>query len=195
MTDTKERESVSPEEDNSDVEEQGAEVNEAQDESTDGEADGSEEPKDEGEGRDASHEESDEPGEEDRSEAVSAKTEAAEEANHDEDEHHHPNYVKIWGILVVLLVVSVLGPMLGHPVITLITAFGIALVKAYLVARNFMHLNIEPRYVVYLLVTCVAFMVLLYAGVAPDVMRHSGQQWENTAAQNEVRRAMDEIAQ
>ena len=42
---------------------------------------------------------------------------------------HHPiNYVRIWFILVALLIVSVAGPMLGHPVITLITAFGIACV-------------------------------------------------------------------
>ena len=38
--------------------------------------------------------------------------------------------------------VSVVGPMLGIRAVTLITAFGIALVKAYLVAKNFMHLNV-----------------------------------------------------
>ena len=51
--------------------------------------------------------------------------------------HEHPNYVKIWAILVVLLVISVLGPTLEIRVVTLITAFGIAIVKAYLVAVNF----------------------------------------------------------
>ena len=30
-----------------------------------------------------------------------------------ESEHHHPNYVKIWAILVVLLGISVIGPELG----------------------------------------------------------------------------------
>jgi caa(3)-type oxidase subunit IV len=94
------------------------------------------------------------------------------------DVHHHPNYVRVWGILVVLLVVSVLGPLLGHPVVTLITAFGIAVVKAYLVARNFMHINLAPRYVVYLVGTCLVFMLLFFAGVAPDVMKVQGVQWE-----------------
>lgn len=103
--------------------------------------------------------------------------------------HEHPNYVKIWAILLVLLVVSVLGPMAGIKALTLITAFGIAVVKAFLVARYFMHLNVEPRYVVYLLTTCLAFMFLMFAGVAPDVMEHSGQNWTNVAAQAEVRRA------
>jgi len=91
--------------------------------------------------------------------------------------HPHPNYVKVWATLVVLLVVSVLGPLLGHPLVTLMTAFGIAIVKAFLVAKNFMHLNIEKRYVVYLLGTCLALMCLFYFGTSPDVMKGSGTHW------------------
>ena len=45
------------------------------------------------------------------------------------EEHHHPNYVKVWAILTALLVVSVTGPMLGIRTVTLIAAFGIALVR------------------------------------------------------------------
>ena len=37
--------------------------------------------------------------------------------------------------------------MFGIQGVTLITAFGIAIVKAYLVAKNFMHINVEPRFV------------------------------------------------
>ena len=91
---------------------------------------------------------------------------------------HHINYVKIWAILVVLLVVSVLGPMLEIRAVTLITAFGIAIVKAYLVAKNFMHINLTPRFVPYLVVTCLLFMLLFFAGVAPDVMKGEGSRWE-----------------
>jgi caa(3)-type oxidase subunit IV len=83
---------------------------------------------------------------------------------------HETNYVKIWAILLGLLAVSIVGPTLGIKVVTLLTAFGIAIVKAYLVAKNFMHLNIEPRYAVYLLCTVLVFMLLLFAGAAPDVM-------------------------
>lgn len=92
-------------------------------------------------------------------------------------EAHHVNYVRVWQILLALLVVSVLGPMIGIKVVTLITAFGIAVVKAYLVAKNFMHLNVQPRFVVYLLGTTLVFMLLLYAGAAPDVMKHAGDNW------------------
>jgi caa(3)-type oxidase subunit IV len=90
---------------------------------------------------------------------------------------HHPNYVKIWGILCVLLVISVLGPLLEIRVITLITAFGIAIVKAYIVAKNFMHVNVQPRYVGYLLGTALALMLLFFSGVAPDVMKDEGSGW------------------
>lgn len=104
-------------------------------------------------------------------------------------EQSHPNYVKVWGILVALLVVSVVGPMFEIKVVTLVTAFGVAILKAYLVARNFMHLHIERRYVTYLLVSMVVFMLLLFAGVAPDVMKHEGHQWKNEAAQKVVHEA------
>jgi caa(3)-type oxidase subunit IV len=95
---------------------------------------------------------------------------------------HHPNYVKVWGILVVLLAASVLGSMAGIRWLVLITAFGVAVAKAILVAKNFMHVTIEKRFVPYLLVTCLVFIVLLFAGVAPDVMKHSGLHWQNNAA-------------
>ncbi|MCE7892102.1 MAG: cytochrome C oxidase subunit IV family protein [Deltaproteobacteria bacterium] len=92
--------------------------------------------------------------------------------------HHHPNYVRIWAILLVLLAISVLGPMLGHPLVTLFTAFGIAVVKAFLVAKNFMHVNLAPRFVGYLMATCLLFMLLFFAGTAPDVMELEGLGWE-----------------
>ncbi|MFN0062158.1 MAG: cytochrome C oxidase subunit IV family protein [Myxococcaceae bacterium] len=105
-------------------------------------------------------------------------------------EHHDSHYVKVWGVLVFLLVVSVLGPLLEIPTLTLITAFGIALVKAFLVAKNFMHLNIERRWVLYLLGAMIGFMVLMVAGISPDVMRHKGQHWDNVAAQQSVERGL-----
>ena len=93
----------------------------------------------------------------------------------------HRNYVKIWGILVVLLVVSVAGPFLGIPLVTLITAFGIALVKAYMVAKNFMHLDVEKPIVHWMMGIALVFMVMLFAGVAPDVMKDRGHRWEKDA--------------
>jgi caa(3)-type oxidase subunit IV len=99
---------------------------------------------------------------------------------------HHPNYVKIWAILVALLIVSVLGSMSGIRSVILVAAFGVAVAKAFLVAKNFMHINVEKRWVPYLLLVCLAFIVILFAGVAPDVMKHSGLRWSNDAAKHAV---------
>jgi caa(3)-type oxidase subunit IV len=101
---------------------------------------------------------------------------------HDEDvayeaHTHHPNYVRIYLILLVLLVISILGPELEIRIVTLITAFGIACVKAWMVAKNFMHISLAPRYVLYLVATTLVFMLLFFAGTAPDVMKQSGTNW------------------
>jgi caa(3)-type oxidase subunit IV len=90
---------------------------------------------------------------------------------------HHPNYVKIWAILLALLVVSVAGPFLEIQMVTLLTAFGIAIVKAYLVVKNFMHIDIAAKYVTYFVMTALVFMFLLFAGAAPDVMKPQGRNW------------------
>ncbi len=97
--------------------------------------------------------------------------------------HHAPiYYVKIWALLLVLLVVSILGPMLGHKVLTLITAFGIAIVKALIVAAFFMHLNIEKKYVWYILFAMLAMVGMFFFGTAADIMKPTGSNWEKVTA-------------
>lgn len=110
------------------------------------------------------------------------------------DNHEHPNYVKIWAILLVLLIISVIGPELGIRTLTLITAFGIAVIKALMVAKYFMHLNIEKRYVTFIFLTCLALMGVMVAGISPDVLKHDGQNWENHAAKVVVEAGMLEVA-
>jgi len=94
--------------------------------------------------------------------------------------HGQSHYIKIWAILCGLLVISILGPLLVIRLLTLITAFGIAIVKAYMVAKNFMHLNIERRWVTYILLVMVAFLVVMVGGFAPDVLEHAGHHWTKT---------------
>ena len=101
----------------------------------------------------------------------------SEHAEHHDDSH----YVKIWAILLVLLIISFVGPMAEIQWLTLLTAFGIAVVKAYLVAVNFMHVNLTPRFVIYTVATTLVFMLLFFAGAAPDVMKSSGTNWEKPA--------------
>lgn len=101
----------------------------------------------------------------------------------DHGAHHGPMYyVKIWGLLLVLLIISIAGPMLGHKVLTLITAFGIAIVKALIVAAFFMHLNIEKKYVWYILLAMLAMVAMFFFGSAADIMKATGSNWEKTSA-------------
>lgn len=88
--------------------------------------------------------------------------------------------MKIYWTLVVLLVLSVLGPEIGIKWVTLIAAFGIALVKAYMVCAHFMHLNTEKKYIWYLLGSGLLLLLVLFTGIAPDIMKDSGERWEKT---------------
>ena len=90
-------------------------------------------------------------------------------------------YVKVWALLLVLLVISIVGPMFEHATLTLVTAFGIALVKASLVATYFMHLNVEKRYIRYMLYSMLLMAGLFFAGTAPDIMKAHGLHWQNRA--------------
>jgi caa(3)-type oxidase subunit IV len=97
--------------------------------------------------------------------------------------HHAPAYyVKIWALLLALLIVSIMGPMLGNKVLTVITAFGIAIVKALIVAAFFMHLNIEKRYVWYMLFGMLAMVTLFWFGVAADINKFEGRNWTKVSS-------------
>jgi caa(3)-type oxidase subunit IV len=100
----------------------------------------------------------------------------------DHSGHHDVNYKKIYFTLLFLLVVSIIGPEFGVLWVTLVTAFGIAVVKAYLVIENFMHLRWEKRLMKWMLTSSLVVMALMFFGIAPDVMKHEGRNWVNEAA-------------
>mgnify|MGYP003650311909 CR=1 FL=1 len=108
---------------------------------------------------------------------------------------HHVPYFKIYVALVVLFLISVAGPEVGELTglrwITLVTAFGIALVKANLVIQNFMHLRWEQKLMKWVLVSSVLLIVLMVAGISPDVMNHEGNNWENVAAKAATERGLN----
>ena len=110
------------------------------------------------------------------------------------DGGHHVNYFKIYVVLVILFLISVAGPEVGEMTglrwITLITAFGIAVVKANLVIQNFMHLRWERNLMKWVLATSLILMFLMVAGVSPDVMNHEGNNWVNVAAKAAVERGV-----
>lgn len=99
--------------------------------------------------------------------------------DHNHDDGHHINYVKIWVWLLILLFISLIGPEIGIQWVTLLTAFGIALVKAAMVCGWFMHLATEKKIAWYMMFACLALMAVLFAGLAPDVMEKEGANWEH----------------
>lgn len=116
------------------------------------------------------------------------------------------HYVRVYAVLLVLLGISIVGPVVGGMldtqvevfgrsfglgiVITLVTAFGIAVVKAWLVIKNFMHLTIERVIPKLFLAASVLLLALFWGGVAPDVQNHDGRMWENEAAKEAVARGI-----
>lgn len=100
-------------------------------------------------------------------------------AEHDHSEHSHGPmyYVKIWAVLLVLLVISLVGPEFGIRWLTLVTAFGIAVVKALMVCAYFMHLNIEKKFIWYIMLGMLLMVAMFWFGTVTDVMHTSGRNW------------------
>lgn len=111
-----------------------------------------------------------------------SKEKAAQNEEHSHDDHPPINYGKIYKWLVVLFIISITGPVLEIKWLTILTAFGIAAVKANLVVSYFMHLKFEKIYINLLMITCLVFLMILFTFVAPDVLKHEGANWENTRA-------------
>ena len=100
------------------------------------------------------------------------------------DKHHsHPDYKKIYVRLLILLAISIWGPIFALQLdnrfllasAVLLTAFGVGAIKAGMVGAWFMHLDIELKVVKRLLIVCILLLILLFAGVAPDVLLPEGQ--------------------
>lgn len=100
--------------------------------------------------------------------------------------HKHPSYIKIYFILLGLFSLSVAGPEIAEifglegvsrTVLVLVTAFGIALWKAYLVCSYFMHLKFEKIYAPYILLACLSLLFVFFFGTATDAMFSHGHNW------------------
>lgn len=96
--------------------------------------------------------------------------------------HSTQKYFKVYFILLVLFLISYIVPetMPDNKTMVLLSAFGIAIVKALMVCAYFMHLNTEKKFVWYLLITCLTMMYLFYIALVPDIMRKEGHNWKST---------------
>ena len=83
--------------------------------------------------------------------------------NYFHDEHGHTKYFKVYVVLLILLLISYVGPMFGIKWLMLVTAFGIAVIKTVMVGAYFMHLNIEKKYISYLMLTVLMLLFVFFA--------------------------------
>jgi heme/copper-type cytochrome/quinol oxidase subunit 4 len=89
------------------------------------------------------------------------------------DYHGHPNYVMIWGILVVALIISIIpGQIIASIKPTgwvLAGIFIVSTIKALIVLGNFMHIKYEPKLLWGLMGFALFVFAAFFWGVLPDV--------------------------
>ena len=92
------------------------------------------------------------------------------QANENMEYHGHPNYFMIWVLLLVTFTASLVMGMFFSPLVTVVSAFAVAFLKAYFVLDYFMHLKWEPKFFWGLLIFSVLVMVFLFVGLYPDIV-------------------------
>jgi caa(3)-type oxidase subunit IV len=81
---------------------------------------------------------------------------------------HSRHYLMIWIGLLALVLVSVAAASILPKVQALILIFAVAIVKALLVARNYMHLKNERAIIYALVLVPLAFVIILFFALFPD---------------------------
>ena len=89
-------------------------------------------------------------------------------------EARHVNYVRVWGVLIAALVVSLLLALAHQQAIAAALIFAIAIVKALIVAGYYMHLKFEPRYIVITAVAGIVTLSILFFGLFYDIVQVYG---------------------
>jgi len=78
--------------------------------------------------------------------------------------------IAIWGMLLAMLGLSLALGYLGNVVLATVLIFLVATLKACLVANYYMGLKWEPKYILWILLTGVIFMIILFAALVPDII-------------------------
>jgi cytochrome c oxidase subunit 4 len=96
--------------------------------------------------------------------------------------HHKINYFAIFGLLVVLTIVTVAVAFIDikSEIAKVLLALAIASVKATAVALYFMHLKFEGKLIYLILFVPLALCVLLVVALIPDIVYSLG--WDDTLA-------------
>ena len=82
------------------------------------------------------------------------------------------HYLIIWFWLMALAVVSVTAVSILPKFQALVLIFSVAIIKALLVARNYMHLKNERAIIYAIALVPLAFIAVLLFGLFPDFVYH-----------------------
>jgi caa(3)-type oxidase subunit IV len=89
-------------------------------------------------------------------------------------ERAHPNYAAVYVWLLALLGIGVAASFLpGGRGVALVVIFATALVKALLVALNFMHLRFESGVIYAIALIPLVFAAILAVALFPDFVWHA----------------------
>ncbi len=93
-----------------------------------------------------------------------------EKSNEGKNEHHHPPYVFIYVVLVVLTALSIVVSWVVHKESAPPYVFTISTIKSLLIALFYMHLKYEGRWVLSLaIIPLIIFAIVLFA-LMPDIL-------------------------
>src|SRR5205814_4825256 len=86
--------------------------------------------------------------------------------------HHKVNYYAIFGLLVVLTIITVAVARLDiqQEWIKVLLALTIASIKATFVAAFFMHLKFESKLIYFIMIVPLTFTVVLICALIPDIV-------------------------
>lgn len=85
------------------------------------------------------------------------------------DYHGHPDYSKVYLLLLVLFGASLVVGYFFSPTLAIAMIFITAVLKTGLVVNNFMHLKYEP-YLLWIVIFLVVFIIgALLFGIMPDI--------------------------
>jgi caa(3)-type oxidase subunit IV len=85
---------------------------------------------------------------------------------------HSRHYLAIWFWLMALVIVSVAAATVLPKLQAMVLIFSVAIVKAFLVARHYMHLKNERAIIYAIALVPIAFVVIFLVGLVPDFVYH-----------------------
>jgi len=85
---------------------------------------------------------------------------------------HSRHYLIIWAWLLLLVIVSVAATSVLPKFQALVLIFAVAIIKALLVARNYMHLKNERAIIYAMVLVPLAFVIILFFALFPDFVFH-----------------------